>query len=321
MSLVVAWSTVALAAAVLLYRWRRSPWRLIAVIAGTALALAVAFLLTGDSVSYLFERAAAIFGGTVIASVFSVLVVCVVLPRLQLRANRLAAVLLCGGLATMFAAVGLMLWRIADDGLQLPGVPTVATAQEILAWRNAQPHQRIYGALVQARLTRDAGGEGAASEPAAPVSSESDRILLARIDCGRSGSGLASSAQTWLPSAFVVELADGSRAWVQGIDSVRQAWNWPRGEGRINECALYSGDPVVIWGDPGKARRLGGDAELPAVNAVRVLGYGDAEAFRGGFVPAAQRTGRATLALGVFNAVLAVWMCVIGWRQYRRLGT
>lgn len=321
MSLVVGWSAVALAAAVMLYLWRRSPWRSIAVIAGAALALGAAFLLTGDSVAYLFERAAATFAGTVIASMLSVLLVRTVLPRLHLRAHKLAAALLCACLAAVFTVVGLMLWRTADDGLQLSAVPSVDTAEEILAWRNAEPHTRIYGVLVQARLTPDASREGAAPEPVTSESAspDSDRAVLARIDCGRTGSGLSSLAQTWLPSGYQIELADGSQAWVQGIESARQAWNWPRGGDRINECVLYSGDPVVIWGDPAKMRPVGGDEELPAVNAVRVLGYGDAEAFRDEFVPAAQRTGRATLALAALNAALAVWMCVIGWRQYRRL--
>ncbi|MDZ7886117.1 MAG: hypothetical protein U5N53_25895 [Mycobacterium sp.] len=302
---------VAIATAVLLHRWRRSWWRSSVVIGVAAVALAAGFLVTGDSVPYLFERAAATFGGTVIASVFTVLVVIKVLPRLELRTAGSAAALLCACLAVMFAAVGLMLWRIADDGLQLAEVPIVGSAEEVLAWRHAEPHQRIYGVLLDGRLEREAHGEAREVETI--------RTLLARIDCGRSWSGLSSLAETWLPSGFVVKLADGSRAWVQGISSVRQAWNWPRGEGRINECALYSDDPVVVWGDPGSMRALGSDEELPAVNAVRVLAYGDAAAFREGFIPAAQRTGRASLALGILNAALALWLSVIGWRTYRRL--
>ncbi|PND58031.1 hypothetical protein CRM90_08470 [Mycobacterium sp. ENV421] len=308
MNLVAAWLAIAAATAALSSRWRDKALRLCVVAIGSAVALAVTFLLTGPSVTAIFERAAKTFGGTVIVTILSVAVVVVVLPRLRSRADRWAAATLCAVLAAAFTAVAMMLWRIADDGLQFATLPEIRTGEGILDWRNSAPRHRIYGVLVEGRLGERTPGQR-----------RDMSTLLASYQCENIGPPAPSRIQPWLPSSFTLHLADDSQAWAQGISSVRQAWGWPASGYRVEECGLRAGDPVVFWGQPGATHTTGSDKQAPAVNETAVLAYGDIAAFRASFGPGAERTGRATLALAVANGVLAAAIMVVGARHFIRL--
>lgn len=309
MALIAAWTAVAMVTAALLYRWRRSAWRSCGVVLCAGPMLAMTFLLTGPSASFVFARAAATGAGTVIVAVLAQPVVTKVLPRLERRADRWSAAILCAMLAVGFGAVGLMMWRVADDGLQLADVPVVRTGEEVLARWNRPPSTRIYGVLAVVRL-------GAADT--ATDSGTSQRDVLASFDCG-SHSISSSRVTSWLPSSFTVTFADGTQGWAQGISTVGKAWNWPYSGRRQDECALHVGDPVIFWGDPGAMHPAGSDQRLPAINDVRVLAYGDLEKFRGKFVVAAQRTGRAALVIAALNGLLTMAMAIAGGLSYRRL--
>ncbi|MCB0933059.1 MAG: hypothetical protein KDB71_14340 [Mycobacterium sp.] len=314
MSLAASWCVVLGAAAALAYRWRTRMLRLCAIVVGTAVVLGATFLVTGNSVAAIFEPAAKTFAGTVIVTILSVAVVVGVLPRLRSRADRWVPALLCAVLSIAYASVGMMLWRVADDGLQLATVPELRTGTGILRWRDIAPRHRIYGVLVEGRL-----GElpAASHQPA-------EAALLASYQCDRTGPFAISQVTPWLPTAFTLTLEDGSQAWAQGINSVRQAWNWPPSHYRLDECGLRTGDPVVFWGHPGATRPTGSDVRSPAIDATMVIAYGDIATFRAGFVPAAERTGRATLALAVINGLLGAAIATIGVRKFtllRRDGT
>lgn len=308
MNLVTAWLAIAAATAALVYRWRHKAVRLCAVAVGAAVALAVTFLVTGPSATAIFERSAKTFGGTVIVAMMAAAIVVVVLPRLHSRADRWAAAVLCGVLVVAFTGIGLMLWRVADDGLQFANLPEVRTGDGILSWRNSAPRHRIYGVLVEGRLGRPAPGP----EPGGAA-------LMASYQCDNIGPPAPARIQPWLPSSFTLYLADDVQAWAQGIGSVRQAWDWPASGVRIEECGLRAGDPVVFWGHPGATHSAGSDKQAPAINDTAVIAYGDIAAFRASFGPAAERTGRATLALAGLNGLLAVAIARTGVRAFRRL--
>lgn len=313
-NLVAAWAAIALLSTAVAVRWRRSTLRLCGVVLGVGTALAVTFLLSGPSATYIFERAAAAFAGTIIVSILAVLVVTQVLPRLRAGGDRWPAVALCAMLAVPYGAVALMMWRIADDGLQFSALPEVRSGKQILAWRNSSPRHRIYGVLVEARL-----GDLAATEAASGAPNTEQRTLLSSYQCTTVGPFRTADLPAWFPSRLPITLADETTAPTSWISSVRQAWKWPSSGRRLTECGLRIGDPVVIWGDPGAVRALGSDRQQPAVNAVQMVAYGDIAMFRDQFGPAAERTGRATLTLAGLNGVLAVAMAAIGVRSYRRL--
>ena len=308
MTLVAAWLAIAVVAATLGYRWRDKAVRLCAVAIGTAVALAVTFLATGPSVTAIFERSAKTFAGTVIVVMVSVTIVVGALPRLRRRADRWPAALLCGALALAFSTTGMMLWRIADDGLQFATIPEIRSGAGILDWRNSAPRHRIYGVLVEGHL----------GEPV-PGREQDVGSLLASYQCENVGTTVQSRIQPWLPSSFTVHLADDSQAWAQGIGSVRQAWDWPASGFRIEECGLRAGDPVVFWGHPGATHATGSDKQEPAINETAVIAYGDIAAFRASFGPGAERTGRATLALAGLNGLLALAIATVGVRAFRSL--
>ncbi|KAA1431362.1 hypothetical protein F0402_09085 [Mycolicibacter arupensis] len=314
MNVAAAWSAIALLATVLAFRWRRSAPRLCGVVLAVGTAFAVTFLLGGPSAPYIFERAAAVFAGTIIVSILAVLVVTQVLPRLRAGGDRWPAAALCAMLAVSYGAVALMMWRIADDGLQFRTLPEARSGNQILAWRNSPPRHRIYGVLVEARL-----GELPAAEASSGVPSAEQRTLLSSYQCTRVGPFRPTDVTAWFPSRLSVTFSDGSTAPTSWISSVRQAWKWPSSGRRLTECGLRVGDPVVIWGDPGAVRAQGSDRQQPAVNAVQMVAYGDIATFRDQFGPAAERTGRATLILAGLNGVLAIAMGAIGLRTYWRL--
>lgn len=301
-----AWGATVVVAGVLFYRWRDSVLKACGVIVGASGALAVSFLLTGPSLTYIFEQAAARFMGTVIVGVISAAGVAHVLPRLNGGPARRNGLVLCMIVAAMYSAVGLSLWRVADDGLELAGLPVAQTRDDVLAWR-AQPSRRIFGILFAARL-------GDLPADSSPSASTAPTMFLT---C-RDGFRLGSSAEPYFPSLFTVTLTDDSTALVQGITSVRQAEGWPRTGRRMDECGLSDGDPVVIWGDPGATREFGSDRPNPAINSVRIIAYGDVAEFRRTVGAAAGRTGRAALALAVLNGGLAIAATVRGVTIYRR---
>ncbi len=307
MTLALAWSVIGIAVIALVYRWRTRALRVALTIIAAALALAVTLLVTGPSAAYFFEALAARLLSLVIVSVLAAALVIRVLPRLNSRSQRHAASMLAAIAAVMYAAIGLSLWRGADDGLQFASLPVARTGDDVLAWRDRPARDRIFGVLVEARL-----GDLPPGDAATP-----DDSVVAGIAC-RSKSPLGST-DSYLPSWFTITLADGSRAVAQGISSVGQAWDWPDTGRRLNECGLRDGDPVVFWGDPGATRALGEDDRRPAVDAVRMIGYGDADQFRSSLQPAAERIGRAGAALAALSGGLMLAALAVGIRTYLRL--
>ena len=87
-------------------------------------------------------------------------------------------------------------------------------------------------------------------------------------------------------------MEDGAIVNVQGINSVRQTYNWPEGGPHLWQHALRHGDPVVVWADPGELASATTGEKSPSLVATRLIAGGDFATFRDGFLASHVRTSR-----------------------------
>lgn len=307
MNLILAWTAIALIAGGLSYRWRHRVLRLCALVVGTAIALALAMLLTGDYAPELFWKAARIFTATVLLSILAVLLVGRSLPQLVSKHDRHTLALVFAAIVTMYLAIGGFLAVAATEELQLSKLPRVQTRDEFIEWRDSPVDPG--GMLLQARIS------GVMPE----LEGSLHRGVVASYRCPTLGPLRLPTSAERLPARYLLDLAGGPPIVADGIESSDLAWAWPSPADSTGECVLHRGDPVVVWGIQQPGMGAGGPTSYTGMTDVRKIAAGDIRSFLDGYLPVAQRTGRAVLALALLNVLLAAAMAAIGVRSYRHL--
>lgn len=300
----VAWCAVALSAGVLAYRWRQRVLRLCILIVCVGIALALAVIFTGEVAPDLFASAAKISVATVVLSILAVLLVVRALPQLVSRHDRRSVALVFVALTVMYLAVGAFLDAAAHDAMRVQHLPQLRTRAEFIAWRDSPT--AAGGVLLQARI----------SDGMATLESYRDGVV-ASYRCPTIGA-LRFSTPGQLPAHYLLDFPGGPPI-VTGRISSDQAWAWPSREDNPGECVLRRGDPVVVWGELQAGVGTGGPTSSTGLANIQKIAVGDLRSFLGEYVPVAEHTGRAVLALAALNGVLAATMAVIGLRAYRRL--
>ena len=293
---------IAAASALCVWLARRRPLRAaVALLAGFAL-LGTLPLLSGRAVRPVYDEGIGALLPVALVSILTLVVVRYGFPRLATRPARGLLLALAGFLALAHLVVALLLWRVADEGVQLASAPVALTQAEILALRDGPRGDRLFGVLTVAR----------AGDP--PPAGSLGRNELARYDCASSWGG----GDVWFPTVLPLTLEDGARIEAEGPRSPRQAWNWPPGTLRLGQCALGDGDPVIVWADVAEAVDLSGGERRGALVATRLVAHGDLESFRRDYVPQALFTGRYLSWLALGAALLALLPLAAGLRQWRR---
>lgn len=304
MTLALVWSAIALIVGVLAYRWRHRMLRLCALVAGAAIALALAVVLTGPYAPDLFCSATKIFIATVLLSIVAVLLVRRSLPQLVSRHDRHSVALVFAAIVVMYLAVGGFLAVAASEALKVSGLPQVRTRDEFIGWRDSPVKPGAM--LLQARISA-----------AMPELESPQRGVVASYRCPAIGPLRLPASGERLPVRYLLDLPGGPPVVAAGIESGDQAWAWPSpGDG---ECALRRGDPVVVWGVQQPGMGAGGPTSYTGLTDVQKVAVGDIGSFLHGYVPVVERTGRAVLAWAALNGLLAAAMAGIGLRAYRRL--
>lgn len=303
MTLVLAWGVLASTAGLLAYRWRRRTVRLCVLVAGTVIAAWVTVAITGQYAPDLFGTAARILVATGLLTVVAVLLISRGLPQIVSRRDRHSAALVCGVLAAMYLAVGWFLWAAADEALAFNELPEVRTRDEFIELRDSSEDPG--GLLLQARIS------------AAMPELENPPGVIASYRCPAIGAWRLPPTGGSLPARFLLELPGGPPVVAEGLHSASQAWDWPSpGDG---SCALRRGDAVVAWGVMQGGMGAGGPTSYTGLTDVQLIAAGDIESFRRDYVPVAERTSGAVLALAAVNGVLAAVMVVVGLMSHRRL--
>lgn len=307
MTLILAWAAIALATGLLGYRWRRRAMRLCTLVVCTAIALPLAVVLTGEYEPDLFLGATKIFIATAVLSVLAVLLVGFSLPQLVSKHDRHAVALVFAVIVAMYLAVGAFLAAPADDQLRVRTLPEVRTRDEFIEWRDspANPGEILLEATISA----------ATPEWGPPL----EHGVVAGYRCSAIGPLRLPASGERLPSRYLLDLPGGPPVVASGIASGDRAWSWPRSPDNSGECVLHQGDRVVVWGALTPGMGGGGPTSYTGLTAVREIAVGDIRSFLDEYVPVAERTGRAVLALAALNGLLAVTMAGIGLMAYRRL--
>lgn len=299
----LSWAAMAVVAAVLAFRWRRKVLIPCLLVLASAPVLILTVALTGEVASDLLVRGAKILVATVILSVLTVLLVGRGLPQLVSRRDRCGAAVACGALSAMYAAVAVLLAVVADEGMRAAGLPVLSDRADFIAWRDGLHAGE--GVLLVGTVSERTFGP------------DSRQDVVASHSCLAVGSRLFTMPGSRLPHRYLIDFPGGPPVVVDGIDSGTQAWNWPSGPGN-GTCVLRRGDRVVVWG--ALSGGMGGGAtSYTGLADVRLVAAGDVTTVLDGYVPAAERTGRAVLAWAVLNGGLSVTIAVIGGLCYRRL--
>ncbi len=301
MTAALAWVAVAGAGVALAYRWRRRVLLLCLLVVAAVPAFGLAVVTTGGVAPDLLMRAATIAVATVILSVVTVLLVTCSLPRLRSRRDRHGVAVACSTVAAMYAAVALFLAVAATDEMQVAELPVLRDRDAFIAWRDAP--QAAGGVLLEGRI----------SQHSPELTPQSD--LVATHSCLDTGTQRIPLPGHRLPDRYLVAFPGGPPLVVDGIGSGTQAWRWPPSTG---ECVLRRGDRIVVWGEL-QGGMGGGTTSHTGLSNVHVIAVGDAATFLNQYVPAAEHTARAVLALAALNVALAVAVTVCGVRAYRRL--
>ncbi|MGD9618375.1 MAG: hypothetical protein AB7G47_11460 [Mycolicibacterium sp.] len=301
MTLALAWGAIAIIAAVLVYRWRQRTWRLCVLVVGTSIALAVAVVLTGPYEPVLLGRAAKIVVATVVLTIVVILLVRRGLPQLASKHDRYSVAVVFGAISTMYLAVAGFLAATSDASI-VADLPQVRTRDEFIELRDSPNPGAL---LLEARISRTM------SDLEYPL------VGVASYRCPAIGALRLPAAGEHLPARFLLDLPGGPPIVASGIESAAQAWDWPSsGDG---SCVLRRGDSVVIRGDLRLGMGAGGPTSDTGLANVQTIAAGDIRSFLHGYVPAAERTGRAVLALAALNCGLAVTAACVGAVTYRRL--
>ncbi len=311
MTLTLAWGAIALIAGALAYRWRHRVLRLCALVVCVAMALVVAVLLTGEYAPDLFFSATKIFIATVVLSILAVLLVGRSLPQLVSKHDRHSVALVFAVIVVMYLVVGAFLAAAADDELMLANLPQVRTRDEFIDLRDSPVSPG--GMLLEAGIssaTAELEQEG--------LGPPQHRGVVASYWCRAIGPLRLPASGHNLPARYLLDLPGGPPIVAGRIESGNQAWAWPSGDDS-GECVLHRGDPVVVWGDLQAGMGAGGPTSYTGVANVRKIAVGDIRSFIDEYVPVAERTGRAVLALAALNGLLAAVIAGIGLISYRRL--
>lgn len=224
------------------------------------------------------------------------------LPTMTRKYQR-PRVWMAAGLAALFIFLpAAVVWLEAVETNALPKSPVVRTGAELIA-----QYERPWG-------TRHRGifAVGRIGDPARREEVTSSLTWLAYYQSRPWGGGESS----WFPHHFAFELEDGTKSGIQGIHSVRQTYNWPKGGPRLWMHALRNGDPVVVWAEPSKSTTMNDGAETYSLVWTRMIAYGTWEDFRNGYLAGAVRTARVMGWVGfgcLFLPVLPLWW---GYRHW-----
>lgn len=302
MTPVLLWSALG-AVAVLLLAAGRWPWRTAAV-SGAALGCAAGIAVHGTGLSRIADSTAGLVSAGAVLAVITAVAARWLPRRLRSRRDRWPVLGLAAIVATFFGVIAMMLWRTADDGLQLASVPEIRTRDDLVTWRDAAPGERLYGVLVQAAVAAPGGGD-AAGETGEVASVRS--VPIGPVDL--------PAAATGPPPVMVLEF-DGHPLGSEGVTSIRQTWHWP--EGPAGRPALSVGDPVVVWADI-DAAGVPGTVPGSGLTDVRLIAHGDIETFRGAAAPLVARTAAVALGFAVFDGLLALLVALGAVLLFRRL--
>jgi hypothetical protein len=182
-------------------------------------------------------------------------------------------------------------------------LPQLRTRAEFIDWRDSPTDPG--GVLLEARISDGMPELG---------SSYRDGVVAA-YRCPTIGA-LRFPMSGQLPAQYLLDFPGGPPI-VTGPISADQAWAWPDDD--PGDCVLRRGDPVVVWGDLQAGMGTGGPTSHTGLANIHKIAVGDIGSFLGDYVPVAEHTGRAVLALAVLNGLLAATMAGIGLRAYRRL--
>ena len=302
MTLGVAWFAVALATGGLAYRWRHKTLRLCALVVCAAATLILAVPLTGEYVPRLLSRAATIFAATAVLTILATLLAVRGLPQLVSRHDRHAAALVCTAMAGLYLVVGAFLAAAAHDETRAQSLPQLRTRDEFIRWRDSPIDPG--GVLLEAKVSDAMPALGPPHQP----------DIVASYRCVAVGP-VRWSGSGQLPARYLLDFPGGPSVLAAGIDSGDQAWAWHSPP----ECVLRHGDPLVVWGTLQIGMGGDGPASSTGLADVRLIAAGDIRSFLDGYVPAAERTGRAVLALAALNGMLALSVAIVGIRAHRRL--
>lgn len=304
--LAVAWCAVGLTTAALAYRWRQRVLRLCVLIVGAGLALVLAVVLTGGVVPDLFASAARISVATVVLSIIAVLLVTRALPQLVSRHDRRSVALVFVVLTVMYLLVGAFLNAAAFDASRVQHLPQLRTRDEFIDWRDSPTDSGAV--LLEANI----------SDAAPELGSPYRDGVVAAYRCPTIDALRFLAPGQRLPTQYLLDFPGGPPI-VAGRISSDQAWAWTSSDHNPGDCVLRRGDPVVVWGELRGGMGTGGPTSYTGLANVQKIAMGDIASFLGEYVPVAEHTERAVLALAVLNGVLAAAMAGIGLRAYRRL--
>ena len=306
MTLALAWAAIALFVGALAYRWRHRTLRLCVLVVGAAIALGLAVMLTGPYAPDLFGRATRIFIATVLLSIVAVLLVGRSLPQLVSKHDRHSLALVFAAIVVMYLAIGAFLAAAASEAMKVRDLIQVQTRDEFIDWRDSPVTPGAM--LLAARISS-----------AMPELESAPRDVVASYRCPAVGSLRLPATGERLPPRYLLDLAGGPPIVADGIESGAQTWAWPSPEDGSGTCALRRGDPVVVWGVQQPGMGAGGATSYTGLTDVQMVAVGDIRSLLHGYIPVAERTGRAVLALAALNGVLAVTMAGVGMTAYRRL--
>ncbi len=218
---------------------------------------------------------------------------------------------MAAGLSALFIfGPAMAVWLKAVEINALKTNPVVRTEAEMIAEYERPWGARQRGIFVVGRIGDPAKRDGKVT---------STTSWLAYYESRPLGGISGAKEWSWFPNFFAFELEDGAKSSIQGIRSVRQAFNWPEGGPRLWMHALRDGDPVVVWAEPVKGKVLASGAESYSQIWPRVIAYGTWENFRDGYLAGAVRTARVIGWFGfgcLFLPLLPLWW---GYRHWRWL--
>lgn len=275
-----------------LWRTRQRVWHPLGVVLLAAAALlTIAVSAPGGHVPTV-ETFAAPLAGWLLLGTLAWLLLRAVAPRLTRRRQALPVLGLASALSIGMLACGLGMWLKAVDMHALLRNPVATTLAELDRQRERPWGERPNGILAV----------GTVGGPAVSFVAYYNQT---------------GDAPTWLPSAYTLRLSDGGEVRADGVSEVGRLAGWPECGPHLRQRCLRSGDPVVIWADPG--RLVSGDERSGALHATRLIAYGSLEAFRDGPLAGAVATARPFGWLSLALAAASLLPAAFGLRAALRL--
>ena len=260
--------------------------RVLSILGSTSTALAI--FLTSERCNHLyFEEFVGYVVLFALASAFAGLCVGYVLPKLDQKRQAVPALLL-----SVIGAFGMVMtsfawWMTAVSMNVYPENLVVRTVSELA------------GALEKATL-EDRGvfllGHLVTEE-------QQEFVAYFSVD---------DDAPPTFPQYLQVELEDGERIEAHGPTSVRQTFDWPPGGPRQRMYCLRPGDPVVVWGSPGRSKSMTDGKESYGLSRTRLVAFGSLEDFQSNFLLPGRDTARFFGWIGLTCMVLSFLVMIPG---------